>query len=203
MPLYDGVRWGTSLLGRHFALAGSVALHVVVGAVAGGHAMAGGETAEGANAPLLVEIESLVTPATPLNGKGPDDPREAHELARAHPHPTHKHDYPVPAGHDEWPHDPSIVHMASAETSEVLEEPSAESSLPQPAVETPVRFVLARSTAVTGHEGLAVGHGTAGASAVEEAIAESRVSFPARIAATVPVIYPPEARAAEDRKSVV
>lgn len=183
-----------SNIGRHLALGASVAMHAMVAVAAvGGHGLPGpGIPGRDPDPVIAVELESAIPTSLPLQNTAGEGTTEA--LSQRSP--THRHSYPVPPGHDDHPHDPAFVHVVSApdahDSSEVV------SDAPQP--EVPAHFVL---SAGGSSRSLGPGEQVAGAGAgdgparVEETVAESNVSAPARVVRSAPVVYPTEARAEE------
>lgn len=172
-----------------FPLIASAIVHATIVAVAvvGGH---GASTS--ALAPVVPTLETIpvdvtqpeVPPLLPANV----DPQASH----AHPH-SHTHDYPVPASHDDRPHDPSLVHE-----HEVI-------ALPAPAApQAPPVFSIVVGPAIAPHAGVTSAHGIMGnAEPSAQPLAEASVSVAAHLVSSVPPVYPPAARAAEVEADVV
>ncbi len=92
----------------------SFALHGIAFAAVGGHAKNGGA----AEPTSTLEIEAAMIDAPMLEEVKPEpkpDVDDDHDHDHDEHHAaTHTHDYPVPAAHDETPHDPSMVHAPLA-----------------------------------------------------------------------------------------
>lgn len=179
------------------AFAASLTMHVAAAAaVVGGHRASTAATPVAAEVVVPLDVEPDVAPAAPAEEPPKSDPRSAEPHAVSPP--THTHSYPVPAGHDDRPHDPSQVHLPLP--SNAGESPSAISvpvvSAPPDA---PVHFTLSQGSVpmTLGRPGGTGSPSTAGPSGSEDILPESKVTLPARLLASVVASYPPEARRAE------
>ncbi len=174
------------------AFTASVLLHVAAAAVVGGPRSSAPVVAA-ASAEIPVDVEPV-----PVNEVRTDDPAKCDPVdptTRQAAPPTHKHSYPVPASHDESPHDSSLVHLSLAA---VPQEPLATSAPIADALSEPVRFTLpSGSTPMTVGGAPAPGPSAPGSSGSRETLPESAVSVPARLVASVAATYPHQARQAE------
>jgi protein TonB len=173
-------------LGRPAAFVTSVALHA--GAIAaGGHAAGSRGEARplGVDATqVTVDIEVAPDPVVQAPEIPSDPPAERAVKTGA----SHHHAYPVAPSHDAVPHDPSMVHLPLAAPS-VVEAPA----------DAPVRFVLSVGSNVASGVRVAADVGAPATAPVGEpstTYEASQVSVPARLLASMPAEYPPEARAA-------
>jgi len=150
---------------------------------------------------MEVEIELASPPALVEAAPIPaEEPPLANVIRR--PSAGHRHSYRTPVGHDAQPHDSSIVHVVGAHP------PATAAPLGrEPSVEQPLHFVLplevgssTRAGAMRAAEGRRASQSGASGSAESESgaiFAESAVDARARLASSVPVVYPETARAAE------
>ena len=177
-------------------LSASLAMHVAVAAIVGGHGPAPGVI--GRLSPVdLVDVEPITVPEGASIEQPPGN-RPKGAATSAATLPAHRHSYPVPPTHDEHPHDPSLVHLPLAPPAG---EPSktATSFVDAPKTE-PARFVLAQGSApfTVGATTTAGDHGRDnGASGSTEIVPEGAVTVPARLIASSAVAYPAAARQAE------
>jgi periplasmic protein TonB len=193
------VRSLSALLTRHAALTASVALHA--GAViAGGHAFSEGIEGRAATAaPMEVEIELAGPPASVVAAPTPTEQAPLANVVRR-ASAGHRHSYRVSPDHDAHPHNPSVVHMAGPEPAPppIVAETSAEQPLhfvlpPGPEFSTRGMPTGAAQKSVAGESGEHASGGSEGGTT----FAESAVDAKARLASSVPVVYPETARAAE------
>jgi TonB family protein len=107
----------------------SFALHGIAFAAVGGHAKQGAA----ADTTVTLEIEAAMIDAPVLEDVKKEEPKpdddHDHDHENEHHAATHTHDYPVPASHDETPHDPNLVHTPLA----LPAAPHAVDSAPAPA----------------------------------------------------------------------
>lgn len=145
--------------------------------------------------PVELAAEEPVPPAHPAVAPADDAPSTASKA-----HPRHVHAYPVPADHDARPHSPMDPHVTSA-PGDVAPEPVASAAAEPPPVP---RFVLSPRGAVHVHgHGDAAAAGTgAPASSQATVIPEALVAVPAKLVASVPAAYPPDARNADEEADV-
>lgn len=144
----------------------------------------------------------------PLAPPPSEAPVAADEPASPHGHsvsfPTHKHDYPVPPGHDETPHDPRLVHVFAGMTHPTPAEAEEAPAVVLAPEGAPVHFVMSVGSTIVSHGGLSASQGAqdrapAGApeGPPEQTVPESHVSVPARLLTSVTPAYPAAARSAE------
>ena len=177
-------------------LSASLAVHVAVASIVGGHGPAVGTT--GPVSPVdLVNVEPVTVPEVASTEPPPADPPKG-AATSAPTLPAHRHSYPVPPTHDAHPHDPSLVHLPMAPPAG---DPArtATSFVDAPQAE-PARFVLAKGSApfTVGATTTAGEHGRDdGAAGSTEIVPEGAVTVPARLIASSAVAYPAAARQAE------
>jgi TonB family protein len=182
-------------LGRPAALGASVALHAAAIA-AGGHsaAQALGRRPIGADV-ATVDIDVEQPNVVPALQDLPHPPVERAARASGSPH---RHPYPVAPSHDARPHDPSIVHVPIAPPAD--EAAATGPNVVDAPADAPVRFVLPLGNAtMTGTRATSGGAEEAAVSSGEASVTydESQVSVSARLLASTPLEYPPEALTAQ------
>lgn len=189
---------GIALAGRTIPVVASIVIHagLAVGMIASGGLHGARGDVRATSQVLTIDIEPVPeekeanTPlAPPSNAPAPA---------------THTHDYPVAASHDARPHDPGALHPAAAPAPSPS--PSAEEhDAPGPevvAAPAAPRFVLSTGEArTTPSTTRGAGAGTNGAEDVT-VLPVNAVDVPARLVASAPLAYPPEARA-DDREADV
>jgi TonB family protein len=167
------------------AATASVAMHVVVAAVIGGHRSAAVASPSPA-AVISFDIASVPAPK-PIAQTPTKCGACIAATVTARP-PTHKHSYRVRDDHDAHPHDPALAHLP------LVPNAVEAAQVPVPSVErpstAPLRFVLATSSASSSY-------GSSVDTASSAALAESQVSVPARLLASVAARYPNQARYAD------
>jgi TonB family protein len=142
--------------------------------------------------PLEVGLEK---PAVEIEAPPIDEPEPTRPAPATHaPRPLeHTHAYPVSPDHDARPHDPSLVH---APISAPPASPASEVVTAAPAAAAPFKITVGDAPESPGGSTSARANAPARSSAAE-VLPESRVSSPARLLASAPPPYPPEARAQE------
>jgi TonB family protein len=179
----------TALGWRLSALGLSGAVHAaVLFAPIGGHGGIAGTRGTAPREPFVdVMIEPEQAPPRPLE---PLTPFEDHAAAL----PTHTHPYPVPAGHDSTPHDPSLVHpheeiLEKVDTNTVL---AAEGDVPH--------FTMVITSGPSSRTGLTTNAAPGSSSANREddgraTVPETAVDTRARLVRGMAPSYPSAARA--------
>jgi len=177
----------TAAIGRALALGGSAVVHVGLAMALGGHTA--GPARARTPPPVEVAFSVVEAPAEPRDEPAPIAVAARPTPRRSHAAAHHHHDYPVPASHDDTPHDPHALHVPLPVS------PAAPSPDAAPSAAAP-RFVLALASApgVATASGPVLAGGAAAGLGSGPPLAESAVDVRARLVRGGAPDYPEAAR---------